>query len=204
VVRPYCAWDIGKLESSFDTWAKNLPCDVDQSPDLDGQVDLLLYFSGRFESFPWAKTTAETIINSFYLGHFEWSCCFRDIFLDTANLTHAEDKYDPSVQNRDLGWVNGPNRQFEAITHLVQSPHFRKDENASVGYGSFFLIEPDTTPWHHGWLMNLVDEIKANAPFAMLGSKYHGYKWHDFEEGLPLPYSTISTETQCTILLIPC
>ena len=73
------------------------------------------------------------------------------------------------------------------MAQSVQYPHFRQDENASVGYESFFIMEPDTTPWQHGWLTSLVNEIKAKAPFAMLGSKYHGYKWHDFEEGLPLP-----------------
>ena len=88
------------------------------------------------------------------------------------------------MQNRDLLWVNGPNRQFEKAAEAVMTPNkFRSD----APYEALYLMEPDSVPWRHNWLTRILEEMASRRPFAVLGSKYQGYKWHDFEEELPLP-----------------
>ena len=188
IVRTFCPWDIDKLEASFDDWNKYLPCPAKgKAPRLDGHaVDLLLYYSASFEAWPRALEVAQSLMRKFEDGHFPWAHCFDHMYLDTASLSKTQDRYEPMMQNRDLLWVNGPNRQFEAAAQIVQRPKFRPDK-ALEGYEAFYLMEPDSVPWRGDWLTQLVNEISHKAPFAVLGSKYHGYKWHDFEEHLPLP-----------------
>ena len=89
------------------------------------------------------------------------------------------------MQNRDLLWVNGPNRQFEKAAEAVMAPN--KFGNTQKPYEVFYLMEPDSVPWKRHWLTSLLAEMASRRPFAVLGSKYQGYKWHDFEEELPLP-----------------
>jgi len=69
------------------------------------------------------------------------------------------------MQNRDLLWVNGPNRQFEAASEAVRAPTFGK----RVPYEVFYLMEPDSVPWRPNWLDSLVIEIESHRPFAVLG-----------------------------------
>lgn len=136
------------------------------------------------------KKAGELIIEKFELGHYPWAHCFRSIYLGTASLSKSQDRYEPMMQNRDLLWVNGPNRQFEAAAAAVQNPSsfFRPPSaSSSLGastsgtaggaeklleaYDSFYLMEPDSVPWRQGWLSSLVDEMQQRRPFAVLGSK---------------------------------
>jgi hypothetical protein len=45
----------------------------------------------------------------------------------------------------------------------------------------------DHLPKCEGWLDTLQSEMIAKKPLAVLGSKYRGYKWREFEDQLPLP-----------------
>jgi len=100
------------------------------------------------------------------------------MFVDTASLSRSDDRYEPLMQNRDLLWVNGPNRQFEAAAAAVLKPPWAVPPSLAGGgpaYDLFYLMEPDSIPWRDKWLADFVSEIDASRPFAVLGSKYHGF-----------------------------
>ena len=84
-----------------------------------------------------------------------------------------------------LDWVEGPNGQFrESIAQLIALPGIDGDENGHY-YEAAYVMEPDNQPRRTGWLNEVLDDIKVNTPFALLGSKYKGRSWDGMQDVMP-------------------
>jgi hypothetical protein len=90
------------------------------------------------------------------------------------------------MQNRDLLWVNGPNRQFEAAAEAVVAPTFTRGGRAASAsasavkpYEAFYLMEPDSVPWRSGWLTALLEEVGRGSPPPPLSPEDSGGMFAD-------------------------
>ena len=47
------------------------------------------------------------------------------------------------------------------------------------------IMEADNQPQRNGWLNSVLQDVQAQTPFALLGSKYKGQSWDQFKDVMP-------------------
>jgi hypothetical protein len=165
VVRPFSIPDSAKLSSSFAIWDDFPPCMGDPSY----VADLVLVFSQSLENSTSAMK-AMSEVGSMFEDNQGFGGCFERVIGFGCNIETSLDVYDPA-RSDDL-WVNGPNRAFERTFRAMQAG----------GYDFFLQMEMDSVPIQSFWLDTL---IHGSRDFAILGSRYRGYKWDSFYGDLP-------------------
>ncbi|KAG7355697.1 hypothetical protein IV203_000383 [Nitzschia inconspicua] len=170
VVRPFSTHDSSKLLSSFDVWREFPPC----SGKPSYTAHLVLAFSQSLLNSNVA-TEAMTNVGAMFDETQGFGRCFQRILGFGCNIEASLDVYNPARSN-DM-WVNGPNRAFERTFRAMQAG----------GYEYFFQMEIDSVPIQSFWLDTLFQE---SHDFAILGSRYRGYKWDSFYGELPLSLRT--------------
>jgi hypothetical protein len=168
VVRPFSVKDATKLPESFSVWREFPPC----SGDPSYTADLVLVFSQSIENSSMAREVMKKVASMFEESE-GFGRCFKQILGLGCNIEPEFDIYNPEQSNQHALWVNGPNRAF-ATTFRAMSD-----------YGFFFQMEMDSIPVEKFWLDSLMNEI-GGQEFAILGSRYRGYKWDAFYDKLPL------------------
>jgi len=173
VVRPFCEFDAGALPATFACWDALPPCAGDPAAD----VDLYLFFSQTY-AYDWAATrSVDVILGAFYADRARgegWSRCIANVYAIEANIPKEVDLYIPAAQEELYNWINGPNRQFEAMHRLFQSREWGT-------YDAVFMMEGDAVPIKRDWLDAILAEVREHLPFAILGSRYQGDKWDRFD-----------------------
>eukprot|EP00667_Euglena_gracilis_P005924 EG_transcript_5968 len=175
LIRPFATTDSAKLPASFDVWATFPPCTA--SPTV--AVDLFLCFSQNLSADAEAAAATQTIIDGFTARRASgggWPACFRRVRAVSTYIAPEEDLYLPSASAENPDWVKGPNLQFLAMAQAFE-------DGTWGNYDAWFLMEMDTTPRRANWLPDLLQEVTARAPFAVLGSFYRGDQWDKF----PMP-----------------
>ena len=101
-----------------------------------------------------------------------------------------------SLEHRDIMWVNGPNESFRKVMTVLggldgrtidgilgetdaEGSQAARNADAEApaaanlpevdGYELVSIMEPDVRPRRAGWLDDIIDEIHAKEPFAVLG-----------------------------------
>ena len=176
VVRPFSASDADKLANSFDVWNDLPPCAADNDDETEGfsasrvpEADLFLVFSQSIDLSSEAQE-AISLVKEMFNQTNGWNGCFGKITALGAGIEPQFDIYDPSVQETNPYWVNGPNRQFERTIRLIQTE----------GYDAVYLMESDSVPVADAWLDSLLADIDKHRPFDVLGSRYRGDNWDPF------------------------
>jgi hypothetical protein len=168
VVRPFSVKDATKLPESFNAWKDFPPCSGHHSYT----ADLVLAFSQSIENSHLAVDVINKVASMFEEAA-GFGRCFKQILTLGCNIEPEFDIYNPEQSDKQALWVNGPNRAFATM--------FR----AMTDYDFFFQMEMDTVPVEKFWLDSLMNEI-GGQEFAILGSRYRGYKWDAFYDELPL------------------
>lgn len=149
IARPFTAHDVQKLAESFELWPD--PCG-----ETRGDVDLYLVFSRNLED---AKKTNDVVQNILEAHTAPWRKCFREVTALSAGIHPEDDIYNPALQDTNVKWVNGPNRQFERTFRMLQQKE----------YEVMYLMESDSVPLKENWLSMLVQEMENLAPFSVMG-----------------------------------
>lgn len=190
LVRPFGPRDVNALLSSFDLWSTKWPCVSPRNQVYD--VELVLSYSRHVgqdrsrQTFNDALATrAVDEIRAKMLGERNsgWGECFTGLRVIEAGLDERSDHYsrdETGVPTR-MDWVEGPNGQFrENMAQLMALPGM--DGEDGHYYELVMVMEADNQPQRTGWLNEVLDEIQANTPFALLGSKYKGHSWDGFKD----------------------
>jgi len=171
VVRPFTEQDSKKLIKSFKRWESFPPCSNDT--DSSVSVDLILYFSKSIDQVP-------SSIHDFMVKSEKssvWRKCFNSFFLLGANLSIADDIYNPTSQFLDPNWNRGPNQQFIAINTWL--------EEYGPENGVFYYMEPDSVPIAKNWLSPILQAITRESRFTIFGGQYSGHNWDGIRQYLP-------------------
>lgn len=172
IVRPFSLLDVDLLPSFFDSWDEHFPC----AKDVQEKPDLILAFSQTYTATPKAVEQTKFIQKKYFHDSSSWGFkCFNELKTIEADIPMELDLYEPSLSQSDHNWVNGPNRQFISVVQTL----------TSLQYETIYLMEGDSIPIKNGWFDSLYSEMKEKAPFAILGSKYDGDSWKNFEKQLP-------------------
>ena len=176
VVRPFSASDADKLANSFFVWNDLPPCAADNDDETEGfsasrvpEADLFLVFGQSIDLSSEAQE-AISLVKEMFNQTNGWNGCFGKITALGAGIEPQFDIYDPSVQETNPYWVNGPNRQFERTIRLIQTEE----------YDAVYLMEGDSVPVADAWLDSLLADIDKHRPFDVLGSRYRGDNWDPF------------------------
>eukprot|EP00667_Euglena_gracilis_P000806 EG_transcript_806 len=175
VVRPFAVADTARLVPSFDDWNVHLPCAAAAAAGPPGvTVDLFLCFSQDLANDTQAALATQTVVQDWHnqtAGAGTWHRCFADVRVISAGLAPGDDTYRPLQANaHSAEWVRGPNKQFLFMALFFQN-------NVWDDYDAWFLMEMDCVARRSGWLSDLVAEVGARAPVAVLGSFYRGDMW---------------------------
>lgn len=194
ILRTFATSDYQNLIRGFESWNSFDPCSGISNMT---KVDILLFFSAPWSSWPEARVAAEFVSTSFHGGNYSWAHCFDRMYLGSAMIPLEEDLYDTRLMGVHELWVNGPNRQFERAMKVA----------GQRGYEVVYLMESDSQPVQVHWLDSLLAEIDTKSPFAVLGrfnckyfflftnhcthhtlyhSAYKGDKWYDFYQSMPV------------------
>ena len=131
------------------------------------KTTLVLGFSRNLKDHPDDSRHADEIQAAVAAQEEPWTRYFKPkVVIVNCNNTQEKDTYKASLQGREdefgepVRWVEGPNRQFEAMMRWVM----RHIPEAMV-----FMKEFDTVPQMDNHFGNLLKDIKRNQPFYMLG-----------------------------------
>ena len=155
-----------------------MPCAVESNTAglvaTHGPVDLVLYYARNATG----SASLETIVATLDSSTAPWRRCIGTITLLGANLSAAEDVYNPAGGDNNAEWNRGPNMQFYrfATWLLLSEQHVNTP---------FFYMEGDTVPTQPGWLDALRAEVADKMPFAVLGSRYSGHNWDRYKDVVP-------------------
>ena len=172
IARSFSYPDLDKLEKSFDEWHSNVPCRKTKN------IGLILYFSGSFAKNPDIEIRVKDLKYRLNSEKSPWGKCFQKVEIFDADIPRSQDIYNESAYGIDLNWVLGPNLQFNRLLNDVNTGRFGD-------FDLLYLMEPDSVPLKPYWLDAIIDEIRDEAPFAILGSEYLGDKWSDFSDVMP-------------------
>ena len=180
IVRPFAAKDYSRLPRSFDAWNTRLPCSTGDAASTV-EVDLYLCYSLSWDFDPAAQAMVHDVVAAFASRSDPWHSCFSQVYAVTADLLPSEDRYiTGSGSGNDT--AQGPNLQFIRIAQ-----NFVRGTWGHGAYDSFMLMEMDTVPVRRGWLAAMIEELDANAPYAVYGSNYRGSRWDAFYPDMTLP-----------------
>ena len=195
LVRPFGPRDVKALLHSFDLWATKWPCVPPQNQVYD--VELVLSYSRRVgengsrQTFDndddalAARAVDEIRVKMLGERNSGWGECFTGLRVIEAGLDERSDHYskDGTGLPSRMDWVEGPNGQFrENMAQLMALSGMNGDEDKRYYYELVMVMEADNLPQRTGWLNEVLDEIQANTPFALLGSKYKGHSWDGFKD----------------------
>eukprot|EP00591_Stephanopyxis_turris_P007579 CAMPEP_0195515324 /NCGR_PEP_ID=MMETSP0794_2-20130614/6429_1 /TAXON_ID=515487 /ORGANISM="Stephanopyxis turris, Strain CCMP 815" /LENGTH=918 /DNA_ID=CAMNT_0040643727 /DNA_START=275 /DNA_END=3031 /DNA_ORIENTATION=- len=175
VVRTFSPNDSEKLVPSFDSWDVFPPCSSGFYSYYT--IDLFLSYSQLLSSNAEAQSAVDEVIKKFTTTE-GWGKCLNEVHVIEANIEPEFDLYEPASVQKNPLWVNGPNRQF------IHS--YRSIQQRNPKYEAMIALEPDSHPRIEDWLEGLLEEVEANAPLAILGSKYDGHSWDSFLDAVPL------------------
>ena len=178
IVRPFALADVARLATSFESWDTYLPCTTGDAASAV-EVDLFLCFSQTLSSDPAVQAPVEAILEEFASGLAVWHSCIRNVYAISAGLLPSQDRYITNGNN-GTNTAEGPNLQFVRIAEGFLAGTWGRGS-----YDSFMLMEMDTVPIKRGWLTAVIDELNANAPYAVYGSNYRGSRWDGFYTQLP-------------------
>ena len=173
IVRPFAPTDVFRLSKSFGSWNTYLPC----LPGDDAaavEIDFYLCFSQSLVLHPEAQATVQSLLDDFASNTEPWHSCFSNFYGVDTGLHADNDRYITDADNGS-NTAEGPNLQFIGIAQNFVSGIW-----GDRPYGSFMLMEMDTVPIRRGWLAAILEELNANAPYAVYGSNYRGNRWDAF------------------------
>ncbi|KAL7545725.1 LOW QUALITY PROTEIN: hypothetical protein ACHAWF_009073 [Thalassiosira exigua] len=155
------------------------------------KADVFLFYSQTFSKNDAAVKAVDKILDQFYEPG-GWSWCFDNMYAIEANIPQELDLYIPSAQEELYNWVNGPNRQFEAVFPIVQSGEWGE-------YDGFYLMEGNSarsrrTGWtwcsarsrstgpSPSWAREFSCERASLSGKSTAYAQYDGDKWDNFYE----------------------
>jgi len=185
LVRPIPPGGGQALLESFDLWDPHWPC---SSKGLDYQVDLFISFSRTLDrsEHPGDVEALEKLKSKFE-AHGGWNNCVSRLHVIEIDIAPEMDIYEKADEQKNPMWVNGPNEQFRKTLREIMTMTRSDQQGREVAeYEIVYNMEADARPNKWGWLDSIQKEIKEEAPFAILGSKYKGHSWDSYKDDLPL------------------